>query len=160
MSKRMCLQIFSQTQLWTTLNFDPFPHSLSKTTSMFCVYGNILQDLGPKSNAASDCLANFGEVAFSFEVLWERHRHFSPVLFAFLVYLGSERVLEGILIAKAATSAFANPISHLENNSTHILSCLLIPTRSSPVLWDGECPPTCTPPNTELLVFHRAILEE
>lgn len=124
------------------------------------IYGNILQDLGPKSNAASDSLANFGEVAFSFEVLWERHRHFPSVLFAFLVYLGSEQVLEGILIAKAATSALANPNSHLENNSTYILSCLLILTRSGPGLWDGECPPTCTLPNTELLVFHRAMLEK
>lgn len=77
--------------------------------------GNILQDLGPKSKAASDSLANSGEITFSFEVLWERHsyRHFSPVLFAFLIYLGSGQVLEGILIAKAATSALANPISHL-----------------------------------------------
>lgn len=58
---------------------------------MFCVYGKILGDLGSKSSTASDSLPNSGKVTFSFEALWERHSygHFSPVLFAFLVYLGS-----------------------------------------------------------------------
>lgn len=66
-------------------------HSLSKSISTFCAYGNILGDLGSKSSAASDSLSNSGKVTFSFEACWERHSygHFSPVLFTFLVYLES-----------------------------------------------------------------------
>lgn len=58
---------------------------------MLCLHHNILRDLGSKSSAASDSLSNSGKVTFSFEALWERHSygHFSPVLFAFLVYLES-----------------------------------------------------------------------
>ena len=58
---------------------------------MFCVYSNILGDLGSKSSAASDSLPNSGKVTLSFEALCERHTYgcFYPVLFALLFYLGS-----------------------------------------------------------------------
>lgn len=71
--------------------FDPFSHSLYKSIFMFCVYGNILGDLGSKSSVVSGPVSNSRKVTFSFEALWEGHNHghFYPVLFAVLVYLES-----------------------------------------------------------------------